>query len=136
MNYTIPVTSFGSNVLHQPLIFGMHGQLFMRVEDVNLAAGAIDKDYPPVPAGQIWVINHLSFQYTGTAPGILFWTVVIAGNEYMLWGMKPPVTGVIYDRQGQWILTQGHKLRLKIQNATLNNDILSYALGYFIDMTV
>lgn len=121
---------YNKNYVNQPLIPGIGGFIADQIIDTALLVGLQTKDLPVVSANYINVYKHLAMRYVGTAPARLSFSMIIGGVEYEIFAQTPPVTNVLYDRQGEWALAEGDNLRVTIANATAGNDIYIYATGY------
>lgn len=118
-----------------PLLMGYSAAVGEAVTNTSLAAGANTLSSTAVPAGEVHVITNIAAAYSGTVTNVIL-TVRIndSGTIYELYGQKPPVTGVYYDRQGFWVLKPGAKIDLLINGATLNDDGFLYIAGFSFDI--
>ena len=116
-----------------PLLFGYSGEKEIAVSNTSLAAGANDLDSTAVPAGEIWVITHVAMSYVGTAPTHIE-AKTVGASAIMLFRQLAPVTTVVYDRQGWWIMEEGDLLRCTVAGATLNDDLYLWATGFKVDI--
>lgn len=119
----------------QPIVFGITDELAGKVVNTSLNAGNNNIDGDVIPAGEIWVITNLAMIYIGTVANVEIYARLGGTPDSIFWGVKPPVSGVTYDRQGQWIAMEGNKLRMQVLGATLNDDAYFYYSGYKIGVS-
>jgi len=106
------------------------------VGSAALAAGANDLDAAAVPAGKLHVYTSLAMRYDGTVATVILRAQLRSGvTSYDLFCQTPPVSSISHDRQGWWVLAEGDVLRLRVENATLNDDAYLYATGFVVDLT-
>lgn len=119
-----------------PLLFGVSDTVRGQVNNTTLAAGTNTLQGTAVPAGKIWVVTNISLRYIGTVAGVaLFAQIVSGGTTYSLFNQTPPVSAVMYDRQGWWVLEEGDLIQYSITGATLNDDALLNYVGFAMDIT-
>lgn len=116
----------------QPFTFS--GVVLRAIGTASLAAGTNNIDDSAVPAGEIWVITNLRFQYTGTPPTRVNAALVSGGTGYPLFAVLAPASGQDYDRQGFWVMAEGDVLRVSVTGATLNDDLYLHATGFKTDL--
>lgn len=88
-----------------------------------------------VPDGFLQVYTNIAMQYQGTAANVSINAAILSGAVYYyLWMVAPIVTGIIYDRQGLWILKPGDQLAFIINGATLNDDAYLWANGHSVGL--
>lgn len=131
---SLPITQYKNVSCFQPLIPGIGDIIAETIQDTALAAGANTKNFSSVPVGKLYIYKSLSMRYLGTAPARLVFSQMIDAVEYIIFAQTPPVTSVVYDRQGEWAVKAGDNLRVSILNATLNDDIFLYATGWSVDI--
>ncbi len=120
-----------------PIPFGPSSVKAEKVLNSNLAAGANTLSSTGVPAGKLEVITNIGFYYIGTVAGVVL-SVNLTNNSilYSLFGQTPPVSALVYDRQGQWVLSQGDNITLAIAGATLHDAAGLIITGYVMDINV
>ncbi len=118
-----------------PLRIGYSGVIRGFFSNTALAAGTNNIDGTAVPAGEIWRLDNISVSYIGTVTNVRLYAILLSSAvEYLLYEQQPPVSIQEYDRQGNWILEPGEKIRLKVVGATLNDDAFLQYVGMRIDI--
>jgi len=119
----------------QPLPFGYSAVVSERKISTTLAAGTNSLSTTAVPAGEIHVYTHVSFYYAGTVATVTLTAYLnIGGSNKELAGVSPPVSSVIYDRQGWFVLAPGDTVQVYCFNATLNDDMALNVAGFRVDI--
>lgn len=120
----------GSTWQKSPMAFGYSDTYSERLIDTALAGGNVNLLGTAVPSGQVIVATNLSLRYDGTVP-----TRIAANYEWGsiggFWAVASPASGVWYDRQGWWVLKEGHYFVASVVGSTLN-DTLIYDISGFI----
>jgi hypothetical protein len=119
----------------QPMPIGFSAVLSKDTYNPNLVAGQNFLVLPTVPAGEVWVYTNIIFYYIGTVATVQLVAQNVDGvNNPYLFGVGPPVSAQIYDRQGQWFLGPGSYIRLIVNNATAGDDAEIGATGFAFDI--
>lgn len=118
-----------------PIRFGYSELITEGVDNTSLAAGSNNLDTGTVPAGEIWVITNIAIRYDGTVSSVSLTVALIIDTVLMgIFGQKPPVSTVWYDRQGWWVLDAGDYIRLEVGGATMNDDAYLRVVGFRVDI--
>lgn len=117
-----------------PLSFGWSGQV-LQAKVITAVAGTNTNDSDTVPANTIWIITNLLMRYTGTITNVAMFCNIFDGTaSFGIYSQQPIVSAIDYDRQGQWYLKAGDRLRMSVINATAGDNIRLYAVGYYVSI--
>jgi hypothetical protein len=97
----------------------------------DLPAGTSTLNGTAVAAGKVWVITHLAMYYTGTITNVQIYTWLrIDGVSYDVFTIKAPVSALVYDRQGYWVLGASDYVQAYVSGATLHNSFFVEYTGF------
>jgi hypothetical protein len=117
-----------------PLLFGYSGQVARAITNLNLPAGQSTQSDSAVPAGEIWVLTHLTVNIVSAVMTNVQVRGTLGGVSTVLFEQLAPVTTKWYDRQGSWIFASGDVLQVIVFGAALNDDVVCRANGYRVDI--
>lgn len=125
---------YGGTMQRAPIPFGSSGAKFDVVTVGAVPAGTSNQDGGVVPAGEYWVITNISIIVATAIPaGQLDVIILSGGTNYTLWRISAPAAGVVYDRQGYWILDSGANVRYQIIGAPGGGAFKGSAVGFRVD---
>lgn len=116
-------------------VFAYKAAVNQAAQNLNLAAGANNLDLPATPANQVYVLTNIAVAYVGTVTNVVLNPQITDGaTSASIYNVKPPVSGVFYDRQGWWPVPAGFFFRCVITGATLGDDGYIAAYGFAMDV--
>ena len=116
------------------MLFGFSAGVYDKADNTNLSAGDQTIAMTTVPAGEIWVITNLAFEYTGTPPTDCTMRLSSGGVAHDIFNVLTPASGQWYDRQGWWFLSSGTFVACRVVGATAFDDLRLRATGFSIDI--
>jgi hypothetical protein len=116
-----------------PIAFGVSSALIGRKVNSAIPAGASELLSGAVPVGEIWVITHAGITYAGTSPSFIYFQIDDGVTVISVYNQASPVSGVLYPREGQWIIPTGGQLRMATAGGTAGDTTVFEYCGYIID---
>jgi len=114
----LQVAGYGGNVL-----LGYYDRSLNKYENTDLPAGITTYDWPAVPAGKVYIVTSVSFNYTGTVTNVsLNLSIVSEGIEYLFWKTTAPVSGRSYPSPFEIAMKEGDNMRFQVRGATVHDD--------------
>lgn len=111
-------------------IFSIDEAIKLYKIEIDIAGGAENFDTPTVPAGYIYVINSISWVYTGTIPARVVIYVIIAGSGFVAQDQKSGTSQQYEQIYGTFYLGEGDKIRMSVISGTLDDLIELTGIGY------
>ena len=115
--------------------FGYSDSLFIGISNISLPAGMSTVDADPVPVGWVWVVTHFSILYVGTVPNLIDVAIDSASEPCHIYRQMSPASGAVYDRQGWWVLNDGHIIKYRVWGATQGDKLYGWANGFKVQLT-
>jgi len=115
-----------------PILYGYSDRVLLKANNTNLPAGDSFVNLTPVAAGYINVITNINWQYIGTVPTSVAVTFFYGIEQFGLYKVLSPASGVQYDRQGWWVLKEADYLALSIKGATEGDDAYIWVTGFSV----
>lgn len=101
-----------------------------------MAAGANVINITAIPANKVCILTNLGIQYDGVVANVIIEVGQVVGGAYsVFYRQKPPVSAIIYDRQGWWPLAAGSNIQMNIAGATAGDHAIVYTTGFLMDAT-
>lgn len=120
----------GKIIVSKMLVY--NGQV-LQYKTATAITGTNTLDSDTVPSGQLWILSNLVMRYTGTVAGVSMYCNLYNGSiAYVFYSVNPVVTIVDYDRQGQWVLQAGDRVRMTVANGTAGDNIRLWAIGQYM----
>lgn len=116
-----------------PIPFGASNSLGGYFSETSLPAGSSWVNDSAVSAGQIQIVTTHTFQAISASITRVRIEAYINGASYAVWAINNPVSGDYYQKTLSLTLFPGDYLRLRIEGATLNDDVYSWYGGYIMD---
>lgn len=113
-----------------PLVFGYTDNIIVLIADYDADAGQNDLTYGPVPAGEIRILNYVSYRNENTAgqPVTLY---CVQGIYWVVLSLTPiVVAGTWYFWSGSIILKEGDKFVCRFRNCAAHDNIYLDVIGY------
>ncbi len=117
-----------------PLQFGFSGPLSYSESIIGMSAGTNVMFFPVVPAGEIWVITHVSWMFLGTPPSSGQFQLARVIDDTVIFRQETPVSSRTYDRQGFWVIVEDDKAQLYLEGVTAGDDSYAWLSGYRVDI--
>lgn len=94
--------------------------------NLNLPAGSSTQQVMTVPTGQYWRLTGVSMQYTGTVATVTLigWITTPTANM-QLFAQNTVVSAQWYPIQCNVLLAPGWGVAIRVNNATLNDDLIA-----------
>lgn len=119
-----------------PIRLGFSDVIRDSVQNTSLTGGAENLEGNAVPAGEIWVLTHISFMYNGTLPTDIRIIMVAGGSGDTM--IQYPSSALASNRYqgetGYWILEEGDYIRMRMLNATASDAAYLNAWGFKVDI--
>lgn len=115
-------------------IFAYESAVYQNISNAALAAGTNQLVTATVGTGKVWIVSSIAIRYIGVVATVQLFARVYNGATFVTaFHISPPVSGQIYDRQGQWIVPATGYVDLIVLNATLNDSAELHVNGYQMD---
>jgi hypothetical protein len=113
-----------------PLLWGYSAKYQEAVLDSNMGAGDSGLEGSAVPAGEVWLVKHLSaFVVSATCTKIRF-RAYKSPDYNQLADFVSPTTGVIVHLVCEVVMDEGTEMRAQFYDMTSGDDARFYISGY------
>lgn len=117
-----------------PIRFGPSDTVSEKKYEMDLPGGSSSLLGTAVPTGEVHVITQASILYLGTSPTNIDIRANIGGVDIIITRQPSPVSNVMYDRQGWWVLAAGDYMKAAVDGATLHDNLYLWYSGFKIDV--
>lgn len=113
-----------------PLVWGFY-DTYSEVESAsNVAAGDVTMNFSPVPAGEIWVVQHFTLRPSQVNASRITLRAVVGGLVIILKNTVTPAVHQALSVHYDVVLAENDRLQAFAAGASLNDDFYAYACGY------
>lgn len=113
-----------------PLVFGYSAQYAEREVATNVDAGAVTMTFSTVPAGEVWVIEHIASYAQQASATSCYIYAVVGGVSILLQYHANPGAYRSTEVTSRVTLKTGDYLVVTWYSAAANDDFVAAALGY------
>lgn len=112
------------------VLFGFNDRYVETSESLNPSAGTVQQDFTAVPAGEVWIIQAVTFLNNTTAQRTTFRVRTSGGSEIPFYENTPAAAGTYQCWNGEIVLKESDYIRFHLYNVVAGDDLYFRAWGY------
>lgn len=116
-----------------PLALGYSSPLIKQYVNDAPTGSNPNIDTDTVPSGELWVITNITERATFSSAAGIRCMFHDNSNACVLYVIDSPTSLINYDRQGYWVLPAGAYLRMTLQTAVGDSQLVIWITGFIVE---